>query len=220
MFADDVSRTLKKGHIDSHRGPPSPVCSSIFRELSALRTRVRHRWSALFAPPPSRKAVISWYFLCSSCQCNCTNLLLKKRFCCETVVERITHRPRMSSLPCLGMTTAHVRPEALLGIAKVACNETATARAPTFRSRRQQLCLRHRERLWSSGRNSDGPRFYIRTEGSGAFLFRASSRHPSVWAPLVEAPDHSDRRANCDEAALPCVGLISLCGASGGVLLS
>ena len=48
-------------------------------------------------------------------------------------------------------------------------------------------CLRHRERLLSSGRNSDGPRFHPQNEGSGEFLFRASGRHPNVRIPSVDA---------------------------------
>ena len=80
-----TSRALSKGHIDSQRSPPFPSCSSIFVEKSGPRTRVRHRWSALFAPPPSRLADISLHLLCSAGKCESTNLLLKERFCCGIV---------------------------------------------------------------------------------------------------------------------------------------
>ena len=90
--------------------------------------------------------MLSRRFLCSACTCNCTSLLLKKRCCCETAVEReVTHGP---------------------------CMPTRGAR---------------RHRKVGLQRNSDGPRFYIRTEGSGAFLFRASGRHPNVRVSLVDA---------------------------------
>ena len=47
------------------------------------------------------------------------------------------------------------------------------------RARGRQPCLPHREGLRSSGRTSDGFRFCTRN-GSGAFVFRASGRHPNV----------------------------------------
>ena len=62
--------------------------------------------------------------------------------------------------------------------------------------------FQHHGRLLRNRRNSDGPRFYTRNEGSGEFLFRASGRHPNVRVALVET---LFLRVSCDEAALPCV---------------
>ena len=68
----------------------------------------------------------------------------------------------------------------------------------------QQDCLQHHGRLLSTKRYSDGPRFYTRNEGGGELNFRASGRHPNVWVLLnTDEHEHSDRRASCDEAALP-----------------
>ena len=48
---------------------------------SGPRTRVRHRWSALFAPPPSSLTDISLHLQCSACKCESNSLLLKERIC-------------------------------------------------------------------------------------------------------------------------------------------
>ena len=51
---------------------------------------------------------------------------------------------------------------------------------------RARACLKHHERLLSTGRNSEGPCFYTRKQGGGELLFR-QGRNPSVSTSSTEA---------------------------------
>ena len=74
-------------------------------------------------------------------------------------------------------------------------------------------------RLLSFQRNSDGPRFCTRSEGSGKFLFRASGRHPNISVPFVSELDLSDRRVDCATATRVSIASYHLAVVASDVLL-
>ena len=238
-WALGTSRALRKGSKDSQRGTPSPLCSSLFGEKNLLcEAALRHRWSALLAPPPSRLA-------CSACKGDCTSLQLEKRFCCETVVEReVTHGPCMTSLPCSSMTTSlsdrrRSCASQTWTVAKQRRHALPTRReshrkGPTDQDRRIEPSRHGHGRGDRTGQHEAGrarcfrdvscarlaaapasrsgrqngrhgvPPVTAWNDGTREFLFRASSRHPNVRIPSVEAlflrELHLDRRSDCDAA--------------------
>ena len=141
-------KALSKGHKDSQKGPSSPFSSSIFGRIFCsliprddglrslpLRLRGVPTFRDLYcAPlasaiaPASNSRSHSRSFLCSACTRGSTSFLLKKRFCCGTLVEN----GKAWAAHALAHLQQHddftVQPEALMGLAEVACNDTCESR--------------------------------------------------------------------------------------------
>ena len=231
-------KALRKGHRDSHKGPPSPFCSSIFGgKFCSLIPRAasmvcalcisafavcRHfvaftvlRLQVRLHQPPTQEVTRDLYcarLARAEAPASCS----RKDAAAGHLLRMVTHGLRMPSLTCRSMTTSLSSPKRSWASQKwpattrvslemavctlVACDSIdqiltcdpslgsglsfACGRA---RARGEQPCLRHRERLFSSGRHSDGSRFYTRNEGSDEFLFRASGRNPNVQMTSVGA---------------------------------
>ena len=118
-------------------GIPASQPTTNWRHLPTLHLRLRGvpTFRGLYcAPlantiaPASNSRSHSRSFLCSACTCGSTSFLLKNRFCCGTLVENGNARAAHALAHLQEHDEFTVQPEALVGLAEVACNDTCESR--------------------------------------------------------------------------------------------
>ena len=146
--------------------------------------------------PQCSSPLLARRFLCSACKCMCTSIQPKKiRLAGDTDVDVGTRMAVGTFAACNTFDhapTCHSSSDSLVLAANEPVFSISTALTTLHlsfefglaRARGQQHCLQHNGGLLSTKRNSDGPRFHTRNEGSGEFSASCVGSTPERPGPV------------------------------------